>query len=45
MIAWSLVKELFSDNEKGVDEFLGNDKATLITVTKDTIKLYSSKVL
>jgi len=38
-------KELFAGNEKGVDEFLSNDKATLITVTKDTIKLYSSKVL
>jgi hypothetical protein len=38
-------KELFAGNEKGVDEFLSNDKATLITVTKDTIKLYSSKIL
>jgi hypothetical protein len=38
-------KELFAGNEKGVDDFLKNDKATLITVTKDKIKFYSSKIL
>jgi hypothetical protein len=38
-------KEIFAGNEKGVDEFLINEKATLIVVTKNKIKLYSSKTL
>ena len=38
-------KELFAGNEKGVDDFLKNDNATLVVVTKYTIKLYSSKSL